>query len=57
MRGRENFENCIEVELEAAKEALFSARTIKEVRFWQEKIKYLQSLMRQNINRENNKKK
>jgi len=32
-------------ELEIAKEALFQARTIKEVKFWQEKIAYLNSLL------------
>jgi hypothetical protein len=32
-------------ELEMAKEALFQSKTIKEVKFWQEKIAYLTSLI------------
>jgi len=32
-------------ELEMAREALFQAKTIKEVKFWQEKIAYLNSLL------------
>jgi hypothetical protein len=32
-------------ELEAAREALFQSKTIKEVKFWQEKIAYLNSLI------------
>ncbi|MFZ8829829.1 MAG: hypothetical protein ACO2OO_00010 [Candidatus Aenigmatarchaeota archaeon] len=32
-------------ELEMAREALFQSRTIKEVKFWQEKIAYLTSLI------------
>jgi len=38
-------ENYILEELEMAREALFQARTIKEVKFWQEKIAYLSSLL------------
>lgn len=32
-------------ELERAREALFASRTIKEAKFWQEKILYLESLL------------
>jgi hypothetical protein len=32
-------------ELEMAKEALFQSKTLKEVKFWQEKIAYLTSLI------------
>ncbi|MGC8993585.1 MAG: hypothetical protein ACP5H3_02430 [Candidatus Aenigmatarchaeota archaeon] len=32
-------------ELERAKEALFASRTIKEAKFWQEKITYLESII------------
>ncbi len=32
-------------QLELAKEALFRSKTIKEAKFWQEKIAYLNSLL------------
>ena len=35
-------------ELEEAREALFSARTLKELKFWQEKINYLKRKLREN---------
>lgn len=41
-------QNELYQELEFAKEALFSSRTLKEARFWQEKIKYLEGLMKKN---------
>jgi len=50
------FDNALYEELEAAKEALFSSRTLKEVKFWQEKIKYLEGLLKQkNLNPKNKK--
>jgi len=50
------FDNELYEELEAAKEALFLSRTLKEVKFWQEKIKYLESLLKQkNLNSKNKK--
>ena len=41
-------ENELYEELEVAKEALFSSRTLKEAKFWQEKIKYLENLLNKN---------
>jgi hypothetical protein len=47
MRGKGELEkNYIMEQLEIAKECLFQARTLKEVRFWQEKIAYLNSLLK-----------
>ncbi|MEM5815348.1 MAG: hypothetical protein QXD89_02580 [Candidatus Aenigmatarchaeota archaeon] len=52
MREKNNMQNELFEEIEAAKEALFASRTLKEAKFWQEKIKYLESLLKQkNINR------
>ncbi|MCS7094131.1 MAG: hypothetical protein RMJ18_03045 [Candidatus Aenigmarchaeota archaeon] len=48
MRGRVSMENELYQELEAAREALFMSRTLKEARFWQEKIKYIESLLKKN---------
>jgi hypothetical protein len=46
MRGKIGAnENHLIEELEMAKEALFQSRTIKEAKFWQEKIAYLNSLI------------
>jgi uncharacterized protein YqgV (UPF0045/DUF77 family) len=41
----ENEKDCILEELEMAKEALFNSRTIKEIKFWQQKIDYLNGLL------------
>jgi len=38
-------ESYILEQIELAKEALFNSRTIKEAKFWQEKIAYLNSLL------------
>ncbi|MEM5815669.1 MAG: hypothetical protein QXL14_01320 [Candidatus Aenigmatarchaeota archaeon] len=52
MKWKMPIENNLYQELEFAKEALFSSRTLKEVKFWQEKIRYLESLIKKNnINR------
>jgi hypothetical protein len=46
MRGKADLEkNYIMEQLEIAKECLFQARTLKEAKFWQEKIAYLSSLL------------
>jgi len=50
MKAKSNIEeNYILQELEIAKEALFDSRTIKEAKFWQEKIKYLNSLLNKKL--------
>jgi len=41
------FDNALYEELEVAKEALFSSRTLREAKFWQEKIRYLEALLKQ----------
>ncbi|MDT7858592.1 MAG: hypothetical protein RQ930_00890 [Candidatus Aenigmarchaeota archaeon] len=47
MRGKADLEkNYIMEQLEIAKECLFQARTLKEAKFWQEKIAYLSSLLK-----------
>lgn len=46
MREKIIIQNDLYQELELAKEALFSSRTLKEVKFWQEKIKYLEGLIK-----------
>ena len=35
-------------ELMEAKQALFSSRTLKELRFWQEKIRYIKERLKEN---------
>ena len=46
MRTKVNIEkDYLLEELEIAKEALFRSKTIKEAKFWQEKIAYLNSLL------------
>jgi len=52
MRERTLIEKDLYEELNFAREALFSSKTLKEVKFWQQKIKYLEELIRKNnINR------
>jgi hypothetical protein len=49
MKARINVqEDHLLEEIEMAKEALFRSRTIKEAKFWQEKIAYLNSLLNKN---------
>jgi len=42
-------ENYILEQIELAKEALFHSKTIKEAKFWQEKIAYLNSLLNKKL--------
>ena len=50
MKEKTNLEeNYILQELEIAKEALFNSRTIKEAKFWQDKISYLNSLLNKKL--------
>jgi len=52
MKGKDLIKDNLYQELEFAKEALFASRTLKEAKFWQEKIRYLESLIKKNnINR------
>jgi len=56
MKTKNNIEeNYILQELEIAKEALFNSRTIKEAKFWQEKIEYLNSLLNKKLKYRKNK--
>ena len=48
-------ENYLLEELEFAKDALFRSRTIKEAKFWQEKIAYLNSLLNKKLKYKKNK--
>jgi len=50
MRAKTDIEkNYLLEELEMAKEALFRSKTVKEAKFWQEKITYLNSLLNKKL--------